>query len=64
MISHKKALDCAKTIVDYCQQYKSCQNCIFRKFGAEHWHCNIEAFDIREVLGNIEAKKKHCGYIK
>ncbi len=62
-ISNKKVLESAKVIVEFCEQQKSCQNCIFRKFGADHWNCHIEAFDLRDVLGNIEAKKKHGGYI-
>ena len=63
MISKEKALESAKTIAEYCDQQKSCQNCIFRKFGADHWECHIEAFDLRDVLSNIEAKKKNRGYI-
>ena len=63
MISNKKALECAKVIVDYCEEQKGCQNCVFRKFNCDHWDCNIMAFDLREVLGNIEAKKKNHGYI-
>lgn len=63
MISKEKALESAKTIAEYCAQQKSCQNCIFRKFGADHWECHIEAFDLRDVLSNIEAKKKNRGYI-
>ena len=63
MISKEKALERAKTLADYCDQQKSCQNCIFRKFGADHWKCHIEAFDLQDVLSNIEAKKKNRGYI-
>lgn len=63
MISSKKALDAAQTIVDYCKEQKSCQNCIFRLFGAESWKCHIEAFDLSDVLGNIAAKKKNHGYL-
>ena len=57
-ISSKKALEAAKVIVDFCNEQKGCQNCIFRLYGADHWKCNIEAFDLREVLWNIESKKK------
>lgn len=63
MISTKKALECAQTIVDYCKAQRGCQNCIFRKYGADVWGCNISAYDLREVLGNAEAKKKNKGYI-
>lgn len=58
MISNKKALESAKTIVEYCHEQGGCQNCIFRKFGCDHWNCHIEAFDLQDVLSNIEAKKK------
>ena len=63
MISNKKALECAKVIVDYCEQQRSCQNCIFRKHKSDRWGCQMGAFDLREVLGNVEAKKKNNGYI-
>lgn len=63
MISDKKVLECAKTIAEFCYEQNSCQNCIFRKHGADHWECHIKAFDLQDVLRNIEAKKKHCGYI-
>ena len=62
-ISNKRALECAKTIVDYCEEQRSCQNCIFHLYGAEHWKCHIEAFDLCDVLQNIEAKKKNRGYL-
>lgn len=63
MISNKKALESAKVIAEYCKEQKGCQNCIFRQHGADHWKCHIEAFDLQDVLCNIEAKKKHGGYI-
>ena len=63
MISNQKALAAAQTIVDFCHQQKSCQNCIFRQFGANSWKCHIEAFDLRDVLANIKAKKKTGGWI-
>lgn len=62
-ISNKKAVEAAKTLIDFCKEQRGCQNCIFRKFGADHWECNIETFDLRDVLWNIEAKKKNHGYI-
>ena len=59
----KKALEAAKVIVDFCNEQRGCQNCIFRMHGADHWKCHIEAFDLRDVLRNIEAKKKNRGYL-
>ena len=59
-ISSKKALEAAKVIVDFCNEQKGCQNCIFRLYDANHWKY---AFDLQEVLGNIEAKKKNHGLI-
>lgn len=63
MISSRTALNCAETIAQFCKEQKGCQNCIFRQFGADHWNCHINAFDLREVLDNIEAKKKNHGYL-
>lgn len=34
-----------------------------RSFGSDHWNCAIDAFEIRDVLSNIEAKKKNHGYL-
>lgn len=62
-ISNKKALEAAKVIVDFCNKQRGCQNCIFRLYGADHWKCNIYAFDLQDVLSNIEAKKKNYGYL-
>ena len=62
-IRGKKAVEAAKTLIDFCKEQKGCQNCIFRKYGSDHWDCTIAAFDLREVLWNIEAKKKNHGYI-
>ena len=62
-ISSKKALEAAKVIVDFCNEQKGCQNCIFRLYGADHWKCHMYAFDLQDVLSNIEAKKKNRGYL-
>ena len=62
-ISSKKAVEAAKVIVEYCRGQGGCQNCIFRLYGADHWECNIEAYELRNVLWNIEAKKKNHGYL-
>lgn len=63
MISSKVALNCAETLAQFCKEQRGCQNCIFRQFGADHWNCHINTFDMREVLNNIEAKKKNRGYL-
>ena len=62
-ISNKKAVESAKVIAEYCKEQRGCQNCIFREFGADSWNCHIDAFDLREVLYNIEAKKKNRGFL-
>lgn len=64
MISDKKAIEAAMVIVDYCKMRVSCQNCIFHLHGADHWKCNIEAFNLREVTDNIKAKKMHHGFLQ
>lgn len=63
MISTKKVLEAAQTVIDYCKEQKSCQNCVFRLHGADSWKCHIEAFDLQDVLFNISAKKKNHGWI-
>lgn len=63
MISNKKVVEAAIVVANYCKEQQSCQNCIFRLCGCENWHCAIGAFEIQDVLSNIEAKKKNCGYI-
>ena len=55
-ISSKKALEAAKVIVDFCNEQRGCQNCI-------HCKCHMYAFDLQEVLSNIESKKKNHGWI-
>lgn len=63
MISNKKVVAAAQTIAEYCKQQSGCQNCIFRLYGCENWHCAIGAFELQDVLSNIEAKKKNHGYL-
>lgn len=63
MISNKKVVEAAKVVAEYCKEQSGCQNCIFRLYGCEEWHCAIGAFTIRDVLSNIETKKKKHGYI-
>lgn len=62
-ISNKKALEAAEVISEFCKEQRGCQNCIFRLYGADHWKCHIEAFDLQDVLRNIEAKRKNHGYL-
>ena len=62
-ISSEKALEAAKVIVDFCNEQKGCPNCIFRQFCYDSWKCHIEAFDLQDVLSNIEVKKKNHGWI-
>lgn len=62
-MTSKKALESAKIIAEYCKEQRGCQNCIFRQYGSDHWNCHISAFDLQDVLRNIEAKKKNHGYI-
>ena len=63
MISDKKALACAEILVEFCKEQAGCQNCIFRQFGADHWNCQIEAYDLRDTLDNIKGKKNNHGYL-
>lgn len=66
MISNKKAFEAAKIVAEYCKEQSGCQNCIFHLNKCDHWECQMkhpEYIDEREILGNIEAKKKNRGYI-
>ena len=63
MISSKKAVESAQVIVTFCKEQRGCQNCIFRKHAADHWECHMDAFDLQDVLSNIQAKKNNRGYI-
>jgi hypothetical protein len=63
MTSDKKAIEAAKTLSQYCEEQQGCQNCIFRKYGAEHWRCEVQALEIRNILANKEAKRKKHGFI-
>lgn len=62
-MTNKKVIAAAQIVVEYCKEQQGCQNCIFRLYGCENWHCAIGAFDIQDVLSNIEAKKMKGGYI-
>lgn len=67
MISNKKAIECAETIVKFCSEQRGCQNCVFRKFGCDSWNCHINAIDLKYAIDEIkeqaEAKKKNHGYL-
>lgn len=66
MITHKKALEHAEALSEYCKEQIGCQNCIFRKHACDHWDCQLEFIqhlDKREVEDNITAKKKNHGWI-
>ena len=62
-ISNKKAVDAAKVLVEFCKEHPGCQNCIFRRFGADRWNCQIEVYGLRETLDNIGIKKNNHGYL-
>lgn len=62
-ISNKKAVDAAKVLVEFCKEQVGCQNCIFRQFWADGWNCQIEAYDLRDTIDNINAKKINHGYL-
>ena len=63
MISSKRALESAQVIANFCKEQRGCQNCIFREYGADSWKCHIDAFDLQDVLSNIEVKEKNRGYL-
>lgn len=58
MTGDKKALDAAKTLVQFCKEQRGCQNCIFHRHAGSHWECQLDLFELADVLSNIEAKKK------
>ncbi len=62
-ISNKKAMEAAKVLLKFCEEQSGCQNCIFRRFGADRWNCQIEAYDLRDTLDNIKRKKSNRGYL-
>lgn len=62
-MTDKKAIEHAKAIVEYCHKQRGCQNCIFRRYGAENWDCHINGLRLDDVIANVEAKKKNHGYI-
>lgn len=63
MAKYDKVLKSVNEIVEFCKKQPGCQNCIFREFGADSWRCHVDAFDLRDVLRNIEAKRRTGGYL-
>lgn len=66
MMTDKKVVTCAETLVAFCKERRYCQNCVFRKFGADSWRCHIgepQLWDLKEVASNAEAKKRNHGYL-
>ena len=66
MMTDKKVVTCAETIVAFCKEQGNCQNCVFRKFGADRWYCHIGEpawWELEEVASNAEAKKRNHGYL-
>ena len=63
MVSQQKALMCAETLTQFCKEQSACQNCIFRLYGESLWKCHIDCLDLQDVLSNIRAKKRSCGYL-
>ena len=62
-ISDKKAVEAIKTLTEYCGEQRGCQNCILHLYSPIRWKCSLDAFDLRDILSNIEAKRKHRGYL-
>jgi hypothetical protein len=63
MIGNQRAVNCVETLIEFCKQQKGCQNCIFRMSGADRWKCHIDAWELRDVHANIEARRKNGGYL-
>lgn len=63
MASDKKLIEAMQVLTDHCRTQRGCQNCILHAHGAGAWDCSIGAFELRDVLDNITAKKKHRGYL-
>lgn len=63
MIGNQRAVNAMETLIEFCKQRKGCQNCIFRKHGADQWKCHIDSWDLQEIHANIEAKRKNGGYL-
>ncbi len=63
-ITTKELLKGVFSVITYCKQQRGCQNCILRGFAHNgQWDCQMYAFDFRDVVDNIKAKKKNHGYL-
>lgn len=66
-MTDKEAIKRAESLVAFCVEQNGCQNCVFRKFGADHWNCYLEGFPFMyekdDVDGNYTAKRNNYGYI-
>lgn len=62
-ISDKKAVEAARTLAEYCSERQGCQNCILHLYSPSEWKCHLDVFDLQDILSNIEAKRKHHGYL-
>ena len=63
-INDKKAVEAIKTLTEYCAEQRGCQNCILHLHRPSNWDCHIDVFDLQDILSNIEAKRKHRGYLQ
>ena len=63
-ISDKKAVEAIQTLTEYCGEQRGCQNCILHLHSPSKWKCSLDAFDLRDILSNIEANRKHRGYLQ
>ena len=63
MIANQRAVNCMKTLIEFCTEQRGCQNCIFRKHGSDAWKCHIDTWEMQKVLSNLEAKRKNGGYL-
>ena len=62
-MTDKKAIELAEKLAQHCEEQNGCQNCVFRKYGSDHWKCHLDAFDLRDICENYSAKRKKGGYI-
>ena len=63
-----KAIQCVRSLIDFCKEQTGCQNCIFRKYGGDHWGCNISSIVknpdiISDAMDCRFGKRLHNGWI-
>ena len=68
MINDKKALDCIQTLINFCEEQKMCENCIFREHSGDHWNCLLDVrhsmqFVLNDALGAYSAKRSTGGWV-